>query len=138
MSRTPWSLYDSILDETYYWPINPSSDDGSHNITRSTKYEVFAGVRQDTSGSDRIDSLVFFGGDDPSSFSYSGYVYTLTQLEALEEWAAKDYAVILTDDLERQFNIIIQGLKFDRVRSNKYPARHNYTITGFVLSEIEE
>lgn len=138
MSRTPWQLYDPVTTEEYSWPVNPNTDNGSHNVTRQTGYEVYVGMRQTASGDDRIDSIVFVTGDGPSRFSYSGFVYDQSQLESLEGWANKDYDVILTDDLGRQFSVIIDKFELERVRSNKKPYKHSYTFSGFILSEIEE
>lgn len=134
--RTPWTLYDPVTTDTYAWPVNPNADDGSHNITKKTSYEVYAGMRQTSTGDDRIDALVFSAGVDPSRFSYSGFVYNRTQLETLETWCTKDYAVILTDDLDREFSITIDGFDLQRVRSNKHPYKHSYTLTGFILDVL--
>lgn len=136
MSRTPWQLYDPVTTEEYNWPVNPNEDTGSHNVTRQTGYEVYAGMRQTASGDDRIDSIVFVTGDGPSQFSYSGYVYTQEQLEALEDWANRDYDVILTDDLGRQFSIIIDNFELKRTRFRNKPYKHSYTLSGFVLEEL--
>lgn len=136
MAGNPWHLYDPVTTGEYYWPVNPHKDNGSHGITKNTLFESYAGLRQSSSGEDRIDAIIGYAGMSPQAFSYSGIVYTSEQLEALEEWALKSYAVILTDDLGREFSVLFESFKLDRVRSNKYQFKHAYTLTGFVLEEL--
>lgn len=136
MARKPWNLYDPVTTEEYNWPVNPHTDNGSHGITKNTLFESYAGLRQSATGEDRIDAIIGFAGMGPQAFSYSGIVYTFEQLEKLEEWASKSYAVILTDDLGRGFSVVFESFKLERVRSNKHQFKHAYTLTGFVLEEL--
>lgn len=136
MARSPWSLYDPVTTEEYNWPVNPHTDNGSHAVSKGTKYEVYAGLRQSSTSDDRIDAIIAFGQDDPSKLSYSGFVYNQTQLTALEGWANKNYAVTLTDDIGREFSVYIESFRLERVRSNKHPFKHSYTLDAFILEEL--
>lgn len=137
MARTPFQFYDSIEDETYVWPVNPYQDNGSHNIEREVKYEVNAGMYQDNSGNDRISTIIGFQADSVPRFSYAGRVYDQAQLEAMEEWAAKDYPINMSDDLGRTYSVLIDKFTLDaRARVRHRPFKHEYTLTGIILEVL--
>ena len=133
--RTAWELYDPVTLETYVWPVNPHTDNGSHAITKRTGYEVVAGLRQ-SGGDDRIDSIVFGNGFELEKFAYEGKTYSLAERETLEDWATRDYDVILKDDLGREYSVLIESIVFSRLRSVKNRFKQSYTLSGIILEEL--
>ncbi len=136
MARSAWRFIDPITDEEYAWPVNPREDSGSHAITRSTNYAASAAQRRTSAGVDTIDNVIFQKNMEQQVFSYTGYVYTVEQYNALQSWADKNYAVELYDDLGRGFLVYTTEVNFSRVRSNMNPYKHNYTFNGIILEEL--
>ena len=136
MSRVPWLWYDEVEDETYAMPVNPYEDSGSNGIGRLTQYTVNAARYQDDSGVDRIGNLVYYGSDDVPRHTYNGRLYTQQQVQDFMAVVAKNYPLEVTDDLDRSFQVFIENFTLDRVRSNKDPWKHEYTLTFIVIQEL--
>jgi len=136
MSRTAWRFYDDVLDETYFWPVNPKEDSGSHAITKAFNYQAQAAQRRTSGNVDTVDALVSVQAVEQSAFSYSGFVYDQQQFDALVSWCNRGYPIYLTDDLGREFLIYVTGLELSRVRSRQNPFKHSYQFTGIILEEL--
>lgn len=138
MSRVAWVLYDPITTDQYFLPVNPYEDNGSHTISKGVLFETTSGLYQDALGNDHIATIAAAGPDNPEPFSYRGRVYTSEEIVALQEWVDKNYPVYLTDDLGRSWMIAIESFELSRSsRSRAHPYKHDYTLTGFILSELE-
>lgn len=137
--RIGWELYDPILDETYYMPVNPYEDAGSHSITKTVGYAAQAGMYQDVLENDQISTILMSAQQALEPFSYVGRTYTELEHSKLEEWAAKDYPIYLTDDLGRIWLVMIESFAPRRMPTMKNkPYKHEYTLSGYVLQEAEE
>ena len=137
-ARIAWRLYDPVLDTEYLMPVNPYSDDGSHAIINGVGYQSASGFYEDSLGNAQVGTIVFGTPGELETFRYSGKVYNILDYSNLEAWTMKDYSVYLTDDLGRIFEIIIDRFETRRLRtSTLYPYKHEYTLSGFVLGEVE-
>jgi len=142
-ARIPWTLFDSraFFDPTlgeanYIFPVNPSADTGGHGISKSTRYEAAASTYVDTSGTLRVDATVIQDApDEQQTFSYTGNIYTEQQYKDFVKWFSKPYSLFLTDDLGRFLQIYVVNFSTERVRSAKYPWKHSYSFSGFVITE---
>lgn len=135
-ARIGWRFYDPVTEEVYGLEVNPYEDAGSHTKTKTTAYEIEAGSHQGVLGEHRIDTLIFETNVERSPFKYNGRVYTDEQYAKIEEWAAKDYAIHIIDDLGREFKVWINGITWDRVRSRQSRYKHTYALDGIILEEI--
>lgn len=139
MSRISWTLYDPELDEEYNLPVNPYEDGGSFAISKGVGYETVSGMYQDSLGNDRIGTIVFGTPDPLETFNFSGRTYDDAQHTEMERWAAKNEPVHLTDDLGRTWEILIDRFEPRRLPTMKNsPYKHSYTLSGIVLSEIQD
>lgn len=135
--RKAWRFRDLENVETYYLPVNPLEDGGSHGITKNVKYEAAVSTYMSPYGDSMVDAVVI--QDAPSeqgSFSYSGTLYTKEEYDAFMHWASKPYPWELRDDLGREFLIFVQEFNVQRMRSAKYVWKHSYTFAGFILEEL--
>jgi hypothetical protein len=136
--RTPWSLYDPIEDETYYLTVNPYEDAGSNEVNRSSNFESASGFYRDSLGNDTVGTIVFLNQPAMETFAYTGRTYREEDHAALETWAAKDYPVHLSDDLGRTWLVCIESFSPRRLpTTRKYPYKHEYSLTGFIIEEID-
>ncbi|NBR22234.1 MAG: hypothetical protein EBU08_00285 [Micrococcales bacterium] len=122
--RIAWKFYDPVEDEEYEWEINPK-DGGYPNRSKALVYESTAAPNGQT--------LAYEGREAPASMSFSGVILTEQHFDTLTSWYLKRNQIKLTDDLGREFWIYIKSFNPTRVRSAKYPWRHNYTIEAIVL-----
>lgn len=136
MSRRGWQFIDPLTDEVYVWPVNPHTDSGSHAIEKNVEWDVRAGSHRTAAGAHQISTIVFSKGRNLERFSYSGFVYDQDQLEAMNEWISKDYAIEMVDDLGRVFVILVEEFSTSRVRSRQSPWKHEYNFSGIVLDRI--
>lgn len=138
MSRVGWRLYDPIEDEEYYMPVNPYEDTGSHSVSVTLGFNVSAGMYRDSLGNDRISTIIMSAQQSLEPFSYVGRTYNEIEHSKMEEWAAKDYPIHLSDDLGRQWLVVIESFAPRRLPTVKNkPYKHEYTLSGYVLQEIE-
>ena len=121
-TRIGWTFVDTP-DITL--TLNPESDSGSLAVTKVIEYEVAAGPGGKT--------LIYESGTEMPTVSFSGYVYTEEQYNILAAEVEKDLS-IMTDDRGVTYNIIWSKFTTNRVRSKKYPWRHDYELEGRVKS----
>lgn len=104
--------------------VNPDTDNGSFSVTKEIAYEVTAGPDGKT--------LIFEQGTALPPINLSGNVYTQAQYELIENEVNKNLSTF-TDDRGVQLDVIWTSSSFERVRSNKHPWKHRYTIVGRVI-----
>jgi hypothetical protein len=139
MIRTAWTLYDPITTETYFFPVNPYEDAGSFNIEKSILWRTNSGLHQDGLGNVQISNIVYPGSDVQERFSFVGKTYSLTDYNTLEAWVNKDYELVLTDDLGREFIVVFENIQVQRVRGSKNNRdKLSYTINGIVIENITD
>jgi hypothetical protein len=136
MARTPWGFLDPVTLDTYYMPVNPNEDLGSHSVRRNTLYTAQVALRRTITNEDRVDTLMYQQGFVQETFSYSGNVYNLQDFNDLTEWCGKDYPILMTDDLGRTFSVYITSLQTSRKRSRHFRYKHGYTFSGYTIAEV--
>lgn len=124
MSRVGWKFYDPVTLEEITLEINPKEADSpvmSKNISYQSPAAPGAGV------------IAQEGRQKPKTMTFTGTTLTEDQYNVWVEWFNKPYQIKLTDDLLRDFWIYITDFQPKRVRSIKYPWRHEYTVNCFVV-----
>ena len=122
MGRTAWTFSDTPDIEL---EINPSTDNGSLDVTKNIVYS--------NTGAPGGKTIIYERGQNQPRVNFSGYVYTETQLNTLTAEVNKTTS-IMTDDRGIVYNIKWTNFTTSRVRSSKYPWRHNYELQGIVTS----
>lgn len=112
-----WTFTDGVEGETYVFDVNPN-DGGTPQFEKTlTTIPSMAGL-----------PIVFEGRDKPETFQVSGVLIEQEQLNAFQTWFVKNYQVKVTDDLGREFWILITGFNARRAPSRNHPWRHTYTL----------
>lgn len=119
-----WSFYDPSTVETYTFPINPSE---GGTPTRQKQF-----VYQSTSAPDG-KTIVFEGRQQPKRINFSGTVLDEAHYTALNTWFDHHNQIRLTDDLGRQFYIVIEQLDMTRKRNASTPWKHDYKVAATVV-----
>ena len=121
MARTAWTLEDNSTGSTvtYSFPYNPNA------FTPPGRQASFS---QQQTVSTTGASVLFQGRDKSPTGQLSGRARSQSQVSDIDTWCDKWYPLILTDDLGRSWNIIIQNVKWSRVRKVNNVWLHNYTI----------
>jgi hypothetical protein len=78
--------------------------------------------------------FLVFGQDKVMTISLSGDLTTQAQYNALRDWAAKPYPVVLTDYLGRSISIYITDYQPKRIRHAGAPWFHQWTLAANVVS----
>jgi hypothetical protein len=139
MSRVAWVLTDPITSETYSFPVNPYADGGSFNINKTIAWSSASGLHQNSADNTEISSIVHANGVEVERFSFTGKTYSLTDYDDLRSWVNKDYEVMLTDDLGREFMVLFERIQTERIRgSGARSERLSYTLTGFITDNIAD
>ena len=73
-------------------------------------------------------AILMQGRDAIRGGSFSGAVLTETFFNDLQTEADKAYPLVLADDQGTIFDILITGIKWERIRRFNFPFRHDYTI----------
>lgn len=126
MAHVAWTLVDNSTGspETFSFPINPNSFDPPNR--RANIVEEMT-----TAGSGGV--VLFQGRDTVRRGSMSGAVRDSSFFTDLETWSQKWYPLVLTDDLDQSWNIIITEVTWKRVKRQSHPYRFDYTINFIVL-----
>ena len=136
-ARIPWTLTDTQTLDVYALPVNPSEEQNSPDtISKNVKYSTNSAVRRGGDSYAKVDNIIFSSGGALVTAQYSGNVYNSTDIVALKLWAAKNHPLELQDDLGRKYDILMQGLQLERVRSQKSPLKHRYTLKFIVLDRL--
>lgn len=125
MSRIAWEFVDDGgTPNPILLRVNPSEDTGSLKVTKDIGYSNAAGPGGKT--------LIFEKGTTMPKVSFSGNVYTEQQYDILLAEVEKDLSQ-LTDDRSVVYSIYWESFTLSRVRSHKYPWKHSYNLSGYVL-----
>lgn len=119
-----WQFDDPVSLETYTFAINPS-EGGSPGYNK--RFDFIATAAPDGR------TLVFEGRDEPQELTFSGTLLTEAEFNAFVEWYQKRYQVLITDDLGRQFHIIVKSFVPVRERARSHPWKHSYTVAATVV-----
>lgn len=126
MATWRWTLYDPIEDVTVVLPLNPSE------AQIPARKKVFTNTPT-TAPAGEGRTLIFQGPDEVGEHRWEGIILEQSHLELLDEWAAKNHQIRLTDDLGRQFWFVIKTFEATRVKRNSHPWAHTYVLTGIAL-----
>lgn len=106
------------------WEINPnegSLPEYQKNITTQTTSAPGGRV------------ILMEGRDEPRQGSLSGVSITESQHLMFIEWFEKGNQIRMTDDLGREFDIVITGYAPTRRWSATHPYRHDYTLDYIMI-----
>ncbi|RTK93388.1 hypothetical protein EKI60_05990 [Candidatus Saccharibacteria bacterium] len=135
--RIPWRSVDPVTLDEYFWPVNPSSDAGSFDVTKTVKYAAALSTYKSSGGDLRVnDTVLATSPDSQPVISYDGTVYTKEQYDDFVAWMNKPYPWKLRDDLGREILFYVESYSINRVRSTKFRFKHSYSFTGLILEEL--
>lgn len=119
-----WQFNDPATLETHTFEINPN-EGGSPEYTKNIQY-------RNTSAPDG-KTLLFEGRDNPQTLEFSGVLLTESQYNMFRDWWDKRYQVYVTDDLGREFSIVIEAFIPKRERAFHHPWKHSYTVRATIV-----
>ncbi len=119
-----WNFYDPVTLETYTFDINPA-EGGSPALNKTITYK-------NTSAPDG-KTLVFQGRNQPQVMEFSGTILNQSQYDAMIEWFNKVHQIKITDDLSREYWIVIESFDPKRERASHYPYKHSYTVRATIV-----
>ena len=122
-----WQLYDAATPETYNFAVNPR-EGGTPKREKNIEYTNTIAPGGAV--------LVFEGQDQAKTGSISGMLHTQAQLETFEAWMDKPGSVRLTDDLGRQYTVVLTS--FNPVRKHRQSRKwtHEWTMEYVILEEL--
>ncbi len=118
-----WRFIDPQTSEVYRFLRNPSTAPTTAGSTRRQKSIVFDQRRADGK------TVMFKKNGEAIQVRITGVLDTQEQLEALETWTRKRYAVTLRDDLQRRYEVYPQSFEPRREHKADAPYYHTYTLT---------
>ena len=124
MAVNRWIFSDPVTLATYNFEINPS-EGGSPSYNKTFVY-------RSTSAPDG-KVIVFEGREAPKTLEFSGVLLTEAHFNAFVEWYNKKYQVQVTDDLGREFSIIIESFVPKRERAVHSPWKHSYSVRATIV-----
>jgi hypothetical protein len=127
MAIVRWTFEDPSTSEVYVFPINPS-DGGSPSYEKNFVYE-------NTSAPDG-KVIVFQGRNNPVKGTFSGTILHKEQYDAFVDWFNKKNQIYITDDLGRNFSIIIESFKPSRQRAVHFPWKHSYQVDYTIVDWV--
>lgn len=127
MPHVAWTLDDltAAVPEQFVFPINPNEFDPPGRKAGITAMRTTAPNGQ---------ALIWQGLDEPGEGQMSGAVLTSEFKDALDAWATKWYPLVLTDDLNNTYNILITQITWKRLNRHTHPHRYDYSIHFTVVS----
>lgn len=120
-----WIFEDTVGAVSYTFNVNPIGD--------APVYEKNLTYTGTAAPSDSI--LLYEGADTPTVFSVTGSILSQNQYAALCYFFALRRQIKLTDDLGRVRWVYLTAFSPVRKRSATTPWRHDYTLSGYVLTE---
>lgn len=125
MAVVKWRFYDPVTLDEYIFEVNPN-DGGSPQYAKNIVYS-------NTSAPDGL-VIAFEGREKPQTLEWSGILLTETQFNAYVEWYQKKYQVRVTDDLGREFFLIIESFSPQRQRAVHHPWKHSYNVKATIVN----
>lgn len=120
-----WQFYDPTGGgSTYTFDLNPKEGGSPATRRNVTSTPVTAPDGK---------TLVFVSSDLPKQLEWSGPILEQDHFEALEEWADKNRQIRLTDDLGREFWIVITEFVPTRKPTLHHPWRHDYRAVAITV-----
>lgn len=124
MAVVRWTFDDPVTLDHYQFEVNPN-DGGSPTLAKNFQYS-------NTSAPDG-KTVVFEGRDKVQQIEFSGVILEQSQYDAFVTWWNHRNQVLITDDLGRQFFIVIEQFVPTRRRSAMHPWKHDYKISATIV-----
>lgn len=124
MARVAWQFYDPVDLTTYNWDVNPN-DGGSPAVQKS--------IGSASPTAQDATPIFYQGVDDPQELSFSGAILSEDQYNTLVSWASLDRIILITDDLGREYRVVVKSFDPKRVRRARNPWYHTYSMTCIVM-----
>lgn len=121
-----WVFDDPETAATYVLPINPNKMSSPHpvNVTDSQPTSPVDGRTRARRGAPL-----------PRDWTFGGVIRTQEHYDALLAWTQKDYPILVTDHLAREWSVLLTEFAPTERRTNaRVPDRYNYEIKAFVLA----
>jgi len=119
-----WIFYDPSIAETYVFPINPQSG-GSPAYAKTFTFKNTAAPDGKT--------LIFQGRQEVQTLEFDGVLFQQVEVEAFVRWWQKKNQITVTDDLGRNFSVVIQEFTPKRVRSAQHAWKHTYACKAVIV-----
>lgn len=120
-----WTLYDPVDDETFTFAFNPA-EGGTPEYKKT--------INSVNSVAPNGKNIFYQGANEPQLLEFSGVVLEQEQHDDFVTWASKQRILILTDDLDRSWQVMIESYSPKRVRRATRPYYHTYTMRCYVVS----
>lgn len=128
MALVRWTFQDTETLEEYEFQMNPNQG-GSPSRTKNFTQ------RQTAAHGGSV--LVFEGQRELMQGQASGIILEEQHyIDLALDWFERSVPLILTDDLGRQYRILLTGFNPTRGWKVHHPWRHEYTLDWLVLQEI--
>lgn len=124
MAVVRWIFQDPVTLESHTFAVNPAESD-TPGFRRNIQYE-------NTSAPDG-KTLVFEGRAEVQKLNFSGSIFTEAELDVFMEWAQRGHQIRVTDDLGREFYIVIVSFNPRRQRAIHSPFKHTYEIEATIV-----
>lgn len=124
MTVVRWIFTDLTTTVSETFEINPR-EGGTPSYEKNVQYTSTTAPDGKT--------LVFEGADKPQSIEFAGAILYESQFNTFYNWWNKRNQIQITDDLGREFVVVIESFSPVRKRAVHYPWRHDYTIKATVV-----
>lgn len=122
---TRWTFTDTVTSTNVTFEINPDTG-GTPDINRSIGTEFTTVPSQKT--------LLYTNANPPREIDFSGSIITQSAYDTFVIWVNKSNPILLTDDLGRQFTIVITDFTPKRTRNSTTPYYHTYDVKALVVA----
>lgn len=132
MARVAWTfLDDSLTPVPVQIAVNPHTDNGSMRVSKEIGYVNTAGPDGKT--------LIYENGTSLRQLDFTGFIYTEDEYDFLvAEVNLSDGPSVMQDDRQYQYNVYWDRFTLRRVRSARFPWKHEYSLHGYVTSFSDE
>lgn len=120
-----WTLLDPVDSVEVEFPFNPS-EGGTPEYKKT--------INSVSTVAPNGKTIFYQGAGEPQVLEFSGVVLEQEHHDLFVTWAEKQRILILTDDLGREFQVVIESYSPQRVRRATRPWYHTYTMRCFVMS----
>lgn len=124
-----WTLTEKATGETWTMPLNPNS------MTGLPQLKQFTTAGWSPQGSNRLRT--FQAPTSAERLEWSGVILTDSHHQDLRTWSAKPGVIVVTDHLQRSFEVIIQAFVPDQ-KPGHHPGdpKRTYKITTLFLRRL--
>lgn len=121
-----WTLYDPSTTTTVTFAMNPN-DGGSPPLKKNMTYQATAAPSGRT--------LAFQGRQEAQTLDLSGTLLFEADYQFFLDWWDTQNQMLLTDDLGRQYWVVITEFTPKRVRAASHPWKHSYSLKCLIVDQ---